>query len=288
MGGCSRHSSVTFHVGVCENCRLVALDGRIGEDALVTISKSHSRFLADTFPISWFRKKDYQLAPSQRAGAGDYMEPASQHLWVQRTLKEVENIVEDKLKTKLAAGRPASHRRDIPGIAWRKYAVIFTAGLDASKARENWQEDEMRSFRDTFINGFMDNVLSAHTSLRYDSVETTWPCFIKALAVRKRQAEDLEAEQVRDIIRSKREALEQEDLEEQEKATAGVRNRSELRRAVLQATNASLCEKVVFYTDLNVLCGELLEGAMSLTDAPPVLKTILGSGAGPSLLQLCG
>ena len=46
MGGCSRHSSVTFHVGVCENCRLVALDGRIGEDALVTISKSHSRCLA--------------------------------------------------------------------------------------------------------------------------------------------------------------------------------------------------------------------------------------------------
>ena len=100
----------------------------------------------------------------------------------------------------------------------------------------------MRSFRDTFINGFMDNVLSAHTSLRYDSVETTWPCFIKALAVRKRQAEDLEAEQVRDIIRSKREALEQEDLEEQEKATAGVTVPRDLSKRA-EAHEASLLMK---------------------------------------------
>ena len=126
--------NVTFHVCVCENCRLVALDGRIGEDALVTISKSHSRclagacfffhgfaecffgqtsfspaqqeprFLADTFPISWFRKKDYQLAPSQRAGAGDYMEPASQHLWVQRTLKEVGSTATQRVMCHLVPG----------------------------------------------------------------------------------------------------------------------------------------------------------------------------------------
>ena len=92
----------------------------------------------------------------------------------------------------------------------------------ASKRRHNWREGELLSFNEMFINGFMDKVLAAHSTPTFDGVEKTWPCFINVLSARQREAQQMEAQKVHEIIRAKREAMEQQHLDEEDKARAGV------------------------------------------------------------------